>query len=345
MKSLKEIIVSKAKEINIDICRFTNCKELIHLKDYLMYRKKGNIETSFEEADLIKRLNPKETMESCKSIIVIGISYNVDIDERPEYPLKGRLSKSTWGKDYHKVLKEKIELLIKEIKKETSFEYKYFIDTGPLIDRELAKKSGIGYYGKNCSIINDEYGSFIFIGYILTDLDIEEDLPVEEKCGDCKTCIDACPTGALENPYTLNPKKCISYLTQTKDNIPVELRSKMGIKLYGCDACQLVCPKNKDIKKSNHYEFIPKETKGYMNIEELLNISNKEFKRKYGDMAGSWRGKTILKRNAIIALGNMKKMDNIEILIKELKDPNPIIREYAQWAIVNIFLTNLSNNI
>ncbi len=116
----------------------------------------------------------------------------------------------------------------------------------------------------------------------------------------------------------------------------------MGIKIYGCDTCQLVCPQNKGIKKANHKEFIPKTTKGYMDLNELLYISNKEFKKKYGEMAGSWRGKNILKRNAIIALGNMKKEANIEILIPMLRDSNPMIREYAEWAIVNIFLTMVS---
>ena len=345
MNALKEFIIDKSKELSIDICKFTDCQALLHLKDYLLDREKNGIATSFEEKDLMKRLDPKLTLDSCKSIIVLGLSYNVELDEKPDYPLKGRLSKSSWGEDYHRVLKRKMELLIDAIEERTLFEYEYFVDTRPLVERELAKKAGLGYYGKNCSIINGEYGSFIFLGYILTDLDIEGDKSVEEDCGDCRLCIDACPTGALEGPYRLNPKKCISYLTQTKEDIPLELRRKMGIKIYGCDTCQLVCPKNKEIKKSTNIEFIPKETWGYIDIEELLNISNSKFNKKYGEMAGSWRGKTILKRNAIIALGNMKRIENLGILIKELQDPNPIIRQYSQWAIVNIFLTKLSNSI
>ncbi len=113
------------------------------------------------------------------------------------------------------------------------FNYRYFVDTGPLIDRELARKAGIGYYGKNCSIINDEYGSFIFIGYILTDMDISIDSPIlENSCGECELCLKACPTGALEGPYLFNPKRCISYLTQTKDRIPYELREKKWALAY-----------------------------------------------------------------------------------------------------------------
>ncbi len=340
MNSLKQFIKDKSVELGIDICRFTDCEPLLNLKDYLNYRVENNLTTSFEEKDLMKRLDPKLTLPSCKSIIVIAMSYNVDIEEKIQYKLKGRLSKSSWGIDYHKILNEKMELLIDEIKIKQDFKYKHFVDTGPLIDRELAKKSGVGYYGKNSSIINDVYGSFIFIGYILTDLDIEKDSQLEGKCGDCDLCLRACPTGALESKYTINPKKCISYLTQTKDNIPLEYREKMGIKIYGCDTCQDVCPKNRGVKKSRNKEFVQSITSGYMDIEELLVISNRQFKKKYGHISGSWRGKRTLKRNAIISLGNMANMENLPILIDQLKYQDSMMIEYINWAIVNTFLKN-----
>ena len=335
--NLKQFIINKSKKLNIDIIGFTDCSPLANLEDYLITRKVENKEIEFEEKNIEKRINPKYTFSNCKSIIVIAISYNNDFNEMPDYKLKGRLSKSSWGMDYHKVLKYKIEGLIGEIKKEIDFSYKYYIDTGPLIDRELAKRAGIGYYGKNSSIINDKYGSFIFIGYILSDLDINtSNKEIPNKCGACNLCIKACPTGALEGAYKFNPKKCISYLTQTKEKIPYELRSKIGDKIYGCDTCQLACPKNKDIIIPSHVEFIPEQTKGYMDIEEILNISNKEFKNKYGSMSGAWRGKNILKRNAIIVLGNTKDRKNLKLLLPLLKDPNPMIREYTAWAILNI---------
>lgn len=333
---LKGYIIDKSKELNIDIIGFTDCKPLDYLEDYLVARKMENRETEFEVEDIRKRIDPKLTFPNCNTIIVIAISYNNDYDDVPDYKIKGRLSKSTWGWDYHLVLKNKIERLVEEIKKVKDFNYRYFVDTGPLIDRELARKAGIGYYGKNCSIINDEYGSFIFIGYILTDMDISIDSPIlENPCGECELCLKACPTGALEGPYLFNPKRCISYLTQTKDRIPYELREKMGISIYGCDICQLVCPENYGIKRPNHHEFLPNMTKGYIDLEELLFISNREFKEKYGSMAGAWRGKNILKRNAIIALGNIKDRDNLKLLETLLMDPSPMIREYAAWSILN----------
>lgn len=331
---LKQYIIEKSKELNIDLIGFTDCDPLYNIKDYLVERRNAKRETEFEEKDIEKRIDPKLTFPDCKTIISIGLSYNITYNEKPNFKLKGMLSRSSWGMDYHIVLKKRMESLVKEIEKVILFNYKCFVDTGPLVDREIARKSGIGYYGKNCSIINDEYGSFIFLGYILTDLDIEDySTPAENKCGDCNRCIKACPTGALEEPYKVNPKKCISYLTQTRDTIPYELRNKMGSKIYGCDTCQMACPKNKDIIKPNHEEFLPIVTKGYVNIEELLFMSNKEFKKKYGDMSGSWRGKNILRRNAIIALGNMKDKNNLELLKQLLKSESSMIREYASWAI------------
>jgi len=332
--NIKQYIIDKSKELNIDIIGFTNCEPFEHLREYLVERNSLNLNTEFEEYDIDKRLDPRLTFPQCKSIITIGISYNNDYDKKVDYRFKGIISKSSWGIDYHIVLRNRIENLIDEIKKVKNFNYQYYVDTGPLIDREIARKSGIGYYGKNCSIINEEYGSFIFLGYILTDLEIEElSTPVESKCGDCDLCIKACPTGALESPYRVNPKKCISYLTQTKDNIPYDLREKMGNKIYGCDTCQKVCPKNNNILKPNHEEFIPYETEGYINIEKILYMSNKEFKEKYGKMAGSWRGKNILRRNAIITLANNKDKNNIKLLLPLLEDSSPMIREYALWAI------------
>lgn len=308
---LKEFIVDKASELNIDLIGFTDSSPFTGIEEYLKYRMTNMRFTEFEEEDIKKRIDPRLTMTNCKSIIVIGLSYNVDYDEKPDFEYKGILSRSSWGLDYHIVLKNKIELLIEEIKKVKVFEYKYFVDTGPLVDRELAHRAGIGYYGKNCSIINEEYGSFIFIGYILTDFEIQVyDKAKESQCGDCDLCLRACPTNALEKEKIINPKKCISYLTQAKGELNDQLKDKMGIRIYGCDTCQLVCPKNKDVKKSTHEEFLPKITKGTIDIQELLIMSNREFKEKYGHMAGSWRGKKILQRNAINALNNQKNSIN-----------------------------------
>ena len=303
----KELIKNIGKKLNIDKIGFTNADPLDNIKNYLQYRIDNNLISEFEERDIEKRTDPRISMPSCKSIITIALSYNVDFKESIDERFYGKLSKSTWAIDYHIVLKNKMTRLMEEVSKVLDCDYKVYVDTGPLVDREIAKNSGIGYYGKNCNIINHELGSFIFLGYILTDLEIEPDKPIDEQCGDCNICIKSCPTNALYEAYRLNPNRCISYLTQTKKTIDEELKKKMGRSIYGCDICQMVCPKNRDAKKSSHEEFIPSVT--HIKLDEIFNMSNKEFKRKYGHMAFSWRGKGVIKRNGEIIYKNLVKND------------------------------------
>jgi len=326
-----KFIKDLGKSLGITMCGVTDYKISREKRDYLKLRKDLNRETEFEEKNMEFRLKKELSLENSRSIIVIGVSYNTGRGDLNTYP-RGSLSRVSFGEDYHEVVMDKLEELAGAIGERLDFQYKAFVDTGPLIDRELAYLSGIGYYGKNCSIINDTYGSFIALGYLITDLEIENNRPVESKCGECSLCLDACPTKALEEEYRLNPKKCISYLTQVKD-IPEDLREKMGTKIYGCDTCQLVCPKNKGVKKSEEVRFNPIKTRGYVDILELFNMTNRDFKNKYGDMSGSWKGKNILKRNGIIALRNLKDERFIGLLEKEANSNSPLVKEYAKWAL------------
>ena len=253
----------------------------------------------------------------------VAIPYDTGIQPKSDCILRGSLSKSSWGKDYHKVLGGLLRDLAEILKSETGEIFLPYVDTGPLVDREVALRAGIGYYGKNCSIINPEFGSWVFLGYILTTLRLESArTPMVSQCGECRICLDACPTGALEAPGVLNSKKCISYLTQTKGMIDNELRAKMGVKIYGCDTCQVVCPKNKGIPISTHNEFIPEKTGGCVDILELISMSKNEFAAKYGNMAGSWRGRSVLIRNALIALENTGLKGNYTEEIERLKERN-----------------------
>lgn len=341
---LKKYIIDKSKEVGIDIIGFTNSDKLTGIDEILETRRAKNYETEFEEVDIKKRITPKLILETAKSIIVIGVSYYKDAPKKDlseKNKVQGKLSKSSIGVDYHILLKNKMEELVKQIKKRgIQFDYSIGVDTTPLLDRELAKRAGIGWYGKNANIINEKYGSFIFLGYIITSLEIKEDLSIEDKCDDCNICIKSCPVGAIKSNYELNATRCISYLTQTKLEIPYQLRDKMGINLYGCDICQLVCPKNKDVIK-NHKKNEDKQINSmsfleFIDIEELFFMSNKEFKQKYGAVAFSWRGKNIIKRNGIIAMGNLRNTSNIELLKKGLKDESTMIRKYSAWAILKI---------
>src|SRR5690554_1385642 len=216
---IKEEIIQIAENMNIDCIGFTSAKDFKDIRPYLRDRAERGFLSGFEEKDIEKRLNPVKIFNKAQSIISIGISYNVKWDKPSLKNLHGEITKSAWGRDYHKVLHEKMVELMEVIQKEIiPMEYKAFVDTGPLVDRAIAHRAGIGRYGKNGFIINPKYGSWIFIGNILVDKYIEEDKPLEgEICNSCELCIKACPTGAIEGPYLFNAQKCISYLTQKRN--------------------------------------------------------------------------------------------------------------------------------
>ena len=339
MKKEKIDIISE--EIGLDIIEVTDSKPLIEYKDYLRKRIENNENVEFEESDINKRINPKLSFESVKSIIVVAISYNTVYTRKLENKNKlyGKLSTISFGVDYHKVLSDKMEILANRLKEiDSNFEYRRVVDTGPLLEKAIAKKAGIGWQGKNTLIINNKYGSKISIGYLLTNIEFEmfeENKKILDynDCGDCKICISACPTKALNGDYTMNSKKCISYLTQTKNTIPYDLRDKMGIQVYGCDICQSVCPHNIGVYLTKFECFLPKKTFGLVDIEELFLMNNSEFKKKYGDMTGSWRGKNILLRNSAIALANIRNERAYKLLIKNINNSSEMVREYIYWAL------------
>lgn len=336
---LKTEITAYAKAIGIDLIGFIKAEPFNELRPILEDRKNKGHLSGFEEADIELRINPLKTMENAKSIIVIGQAYYIDdtrlSNEEPQ--LYGELARTAWGRDYHIVLKEKLVALGKYIEGlEPKLEYKAFVDTGPLVDRYLAYRAGLGWYGYNNALINKDYGSWFFIGYMLTNIEIGGDDPLEDKCMGCRRCIEACPGKALEEGQGFNAKKCLSYLLQTKEELTEEERIKLGNRLYGCDICQHVCPHNKDIKEATSEEFLPGELSNKVNIEELLKLTNKEFQKLFSTNASGWRGKKILQRNAIIALGNLKDKRAIPLLQTLLEDPREDIRAYARWALERV---------
>ena len=316
-----------AKGLDIDIVGFAGNEVLSGLQGVLESRISKGLATEFEPKSVKDRIDPTMTLRECKGIITIAVPYNTACETSSRVTIKGSLSRSSWGLDYHIVVKKLLKELSGRLESVLGGSYLTFADTGPLVDRELAYRSGLGYYGKNCCIINPIYGSYVFIGYILTSLELSSDaIPIESQCGDCRLCLDACPTGALEAPGVLNPHKCISYLTQTKEYIPEELQKRMGVKIYGCDTCQAVCPKNKGVRSSRHKEFQPLKTGGCVDIKELLEMSKRDYTDKYGDMAGSWRGRSVLIRNALIAIKNMGIESELEDQLENLRK-----REVELW--------------
>lgn len=294
----KEKLLRILKDKNIDSVGIAPVDTYDSLKKILEEKINNNLITGMEEPDIEKRINPRLIMDDAKSIIVCAFPYYIGELE------DSNLSKYCYGKDYHIVVKDVLQEVCEEIKKDISdFKYKVFADNGPLVDRYLAYLSGIGYYGINNNIITDKYGSYVFIGYIVNNFEFEIDKPLDKTCCKCNKCVKYCPGNALEGNYKMDPKKCLSYLTQKKEELSKDEKEKIknNKMVFGCDICQDVCPHNKNIEKTSIEDF-KISLLGKLDEEEIEEISNKEFKRRYGNRAFSWRGRKIIKRNMDIIL-------------------------------------------
>lgn len=339
---LKQEIVSAAASLGIDKIGFTSADPFLALKHILLNHREKGYESGFEEPDIEKRVYPELSLIKPQSIISIAVAYPSKLPPNPPRSeagaYRGILSRSAWGDDYHHALRirlGRLEAFIHERVKDARLES--MVDTGVLVDRAVAERAGIGWSAKNCAIITPEWGSWVYLGDLITNLPFPPDVPITENCGECTLCIDACPTGALIGPGQLNAQLCISFITQTKGSVSDEMKEKIGNRLYGCDTCQVVCPKNKGLNWTHQPDLQPDPELVKPLLLPLLTLSNKEFKQKYGRNASSWRGKKLMQRNAIIALGNFKDFTAIPILTEKLTlDPRPEIRETAAWAIGKI---------
>ncbi len=333
---LEDKIRSYGKSIGIDLIGFATTEPFVRIGEAQRARQEKGYLSGFEEQDIAKRTDPLHIMDNAKSMIAIGIGYYHRDESFVEEP-HGEIARTAWGKDYHDVLREKLLRLMDYIKEIVgNFDYKVFVDTGPLSDREVAYRAGLGWFGKNNMFITKDFGSWVFLGYALTSLLLLADQPMEKECLGCNLCIEACPGGALENGYSMNARKCLSYITQTKEEIDEVVREKMGNAIYGCDVCQNVCPHNAHAPPKSEGDFIPTRRTHRPPIGKLIQMSNKEFKELYKGTAAGWRGKNNLRRNAIIAAGNTQDIRLLPYLTEALGDDSMMIRRYAVWAIHKI---------
>ena len=338
---LKDEIIAYSKSIGIDQIGFTTADPFSVMKTRLVEQQKRHYASGFEELDLDKRTMPQMLMPEAKSIIAIAIAYPSKMSETPRMEknaYRGIFARASWGLDYHSVLKEKLIKLESFIhSKVPDAICKTMVDTGELVDRAVAERAGIGWSGKNCSIISPLFGSFIYLGEMVTNIPFESDTPIENQCGECRKCLESCPTGALIDAGQINAKTCISYLTQSKEAIPIEYVGKIGNRLYGCDTCQVVCPVNKGLDFHLHPELDAEGELAKPLLKSILKLSNRTFKEKFGHVAGAWRGKTPIQRNAILALAHFKDKSALpELEMMAEKDPREVIRETANYAINKI---------
>ncbi len=279
---------------------------------------------------------------SARSILSVGIAYWPGPTDKPDDGIpRGRISRYAWGRDYHRVVKRRMKALHTELEREIgqSIEARFLVDTARIVERAVAARAGLGWYGKNACLIVPGHGSWVLLGEMLLDLDLQPDRPLDRNCGRCTICIDNCPTGAIVEPYGIDTPRCISYLTiELRESIPIELRPQMGDWIYGCDVCQEVCPYTGAAAASDDTDLRPASLdNAWPSLHWLLTMTEAEFGATYHGTPVPRTKRRGLARNAAVALGNIGSRDDVPVLANALASHDePLVRGHAAWALGRI---------
>lgn len=339
MTGLKQRIKDKARQLGFSLAGVTIPDPPRHystFEQWLAQGLHGNMNYLATEKARTRRANPREILPECKSILVLATAYPSP-SGRGQGEGEIQVASYARGEDYHTVLPARMEQLVRFIEEQVKHPIKnrYYTDTGPILERDLAQRAGIGWIGKNTCLIHPKQGSYFFISEIFLDLELEPDSPfVTDHCGTCTRCITACPTDCILPNRTLDATRCISYLTiELKDDIPIELREKIGNWVFGCDICQMVCPWNR---------FAPEGDPAFSDDEPLplptgeLTLTPQAFNQRFKRTPVSRAKRRGYLRNVAVALGNTADMHALPVLQNALNDDEPMIRNHAQWAIEQI---------
>ena len=354
-----EWLAAQAKDLGLDLCGIVPASELTapaHRDEWLARGYAGQMQYLRDP----RRAAAAAVFPGAKSAIVCAVNYNTDQPCSTEAAAAGGatgwISRYAWGDDYHTVLGQKLEAFLAAIGEKFApekFTARAYVDTGPLSERVAARQAGFGWLAKNTCLINESLGSWLFLGVILTTLDLAPSSPREHSaapaapppdlCGNCTLCLEACPTGALAEPYVLDASRCISYLTiELRESIPRQFRAAMGRQVFGCDICQDVCPWNRKAPATHNSAFAPRKNLVAPEIEWLLSLTEDDFCRIFKNSAvrrAKWRG---LIRNACIAASNSGSASaSLHTRLTQLADASdPILAEHAQWALTHLAATH-----
>ncbi len=348
-----------AKEIGFDgfgVTREVPAKSVEKYKNWLSLGYEG--EMSYMRRNVEKRSDLDLVLSEVKSVVCLRTNY-LTADKGMEFihdKEHGDISLYALNEDYHDVLVQRHQKLEKKIKEEFSgCQTKPYVDTGPILEKSLAKNAGLGWIGKHTNLITESVGSYYFLSEILVDAIMEPSEPSLDKCGTCSSCIDICPTQAIVAPYILDSRRCISYLTiELKGVIPVEFRKAMGNHIYGCDDCQIVCPWNSFAVKTDEESFRARD--GSFQLIELMRLNDEDFRKRFKKSPVKRTKRRGLLRNVAVALGNSGNLSAVGPLIDALSDHEPLIRAHVVWAlgellgkkalpILNKILTNEEEDI
>ena len=335
---MKERIRAKAKEEGFDAIGFAQAKmglrEKARLEAFVSLGQHGDMTWMAEHLE--RRKDPRSLWPDVRSVIAVAINYGPENSPLNDLRAFDRANISVYArnKDYHNIIKKRLKKLGRWLGKEFNCDLKVFVDTAPILEKPLGQAAGIGWQGKHSNLVNQKFGSWLFLGEIFTTLNLEPDASEVDHCGSCKKCLDICPTNAFPEPYMLDASRCISYLTiEHKGHIPVEYREKMGNRIYGCDDCLAVCPWNKFAKMASESAFIPREDLSLPLLEDLLCLDDLSFRKKFSGSPIKRIGRNRFIRNVLIAMGNSRAKNPTVDFLKLLDDSSNIVRAMAVWAV------------
>jgi epoxyqueuosine reductase len=310
----------------------------VHLLEWLQHGYHGEMDYMAKHGN--KRSRPADLVTGTLSVISVRMDYfpadSVDIQAVLDNPQLGFISRYALGRDYHKLMRKRLQKLAQKIGNQVGdFGYRVFVDSAPVLEKPLAEKAGLGWIGKHTNLINQHAGSWFFLGEIYTDLPLPVDPPsTESHCGTCRACIDICPTQAIVAPYQLDARRCISYLTiELKGPIPVEFRSQIGNRIYGCDDCQLVCPWNRFASSSREDDFRARHNLDAPDLVELFLCDEQTFLNHTEGSAIRRIGHLRWLRNIAVALGNAPRSDTIVEALRSRLGLDPMLDEHIEWAL------------
>ncbi len=341
MDKLSEEIKSRAKALGFDVAGIAPAAESAHKGELLRWLEAGHHgEMSWLARDPERRADPRQVLPNCASVVVVGMNYRtVDPPSHTDGPPRAKVSRYAWGDNYHRVFEKKLKRLCAVLTELGGWETatRYYVDTGPVLERDLAAQAGLGWIGKHGNLVSEEYGSWLFLGVVLTSLALQPDTPAPDRCGTCTACLEACPTQAFPAPYILDARRCVSYLTiEHRGEIPETLRPEIGDAIFGCDICLEVCPWNRHQKSKSPSPFEPRKIWFGPKLTQLLQFNAESF-QKFTQSSPVRRAKLEgLLRNSCIVAGNSGDTSLLPKLRPLTRHPSETVRQHAEWAIQRI---------
>jgi epoxyqueuosine reductase len=341
MESLTAQIKALARRLGFPLVGVAPAAPPVHWNRYLAWLSAGHAgEMAYLSRGVERRADPRALVPGARSILCVGAEYGRSLpDPTNGSSIRGRISRYALGEDYHEWMKARLLELLRGIRSlDPSADGRVYVDTGPVLERDFAAQAGLGWIGKHTNLIHRDRGSWFFLGEIILTLDLERDRPAAEHCGTCTRCIDACPTAAIREPYVLDARRCISYLTiELKESIPPELRAQMGNWIFGCDICQEVCPWNRK-REGAESERDPEGLSDELcpDLEGLVRMDQEGFSSRFRGSPVKRTKRRGLLRNVAVALGNTGDARQVPSLAIALGDPEPLVRGHAAWALGRI---------